>query len=178
MKNLRVAVVGCGFWSHFQVPAWQELSDVDCGAVCDVDQAKAEQTAKDFHIKQFYTDAAEMLKEQRPDVLDVITSPSTHRQMVELAASAKTAVICQKPMANTLSEAKGMVRVCEEAQIPFFLHENWRWQRPIRELKKVVESDRIGSPFRARLDFNTSFPVFTNQPFLRELKQFILADVG
>jgi D-apiose dehydrogenase len=178
MKNVRVAVVGCGFWSRFQVPAWQELSDVDCVAVCDVDQVKAEQTANAFDIKKSYTDAAEMLREQRPDVLDVITSPVTHRQMVELAAATKTPVICQKPMANTFSEAKAMVRTCAEAQIPFFVHENWRWQHPIRELKTTLDSGKIGTPFRARLDFNTSFPVFTNQPFLRELKQFILADVG
>jgi D-apiose dehydrogenase len=178
MKNLRVAVAGCGFWSRFQVPAWQELSDVECVAVCDVEKARAQQTARAFGIEGSYSDAAEMIKEQRPDVLDVITSPSTHRQLVELAASTKTPVICQKPMANELSEAKAMVRLCEEAQIPFLVHENWRWQRPIRELKRSLDSERIGTPFRARLDFNTSFPVFTNQPFLRELRQFILADVG
>jgi predicted dehydrogenase len=90
MKNLRVAVVGCGFWSRFQVPAWQELSDVDCIAVCDVDKARARLTADAFEIKQSYSDAAEMIREQRPDVLDIITSPATHRQMVELAASTKT----------------------------------------------------------------------------------------
>ena len=178
MKKLRVAVVGCGFWSRFQVPAWQELSDVDCVAVCDVEKSKAEQTARAFGIKQHYSDAAEMIKEQRPDVLDVITSPATHRQMVELAASTKTPVICQKPMANDFAEAKAMVRLCEEAKIPFLIHENWRWQRPIRELKKALDSGKIGTPFRARLDFNTSYPVFTNQPFLRELRQLILADLG
>src|SRR4029077_4966290 len=56
--------------------------------------------------------------------------------------------------------------------------ENWRWQRPIRELKNVLDADKIGTPFRARLDFNTSFPVFANQPFLRGLRQLILADLG
>ncbi len=178
MKHLRVAVVGCGFWSRFQVPAWLELSEVDCVAVCDVDEAKARQTAKNFGIREFYSDAARMIREERPDVLDVITSPSTHHEMVRLAAATKTPVICQKPMANDFSEAKAMVSLCQEAQIPFFVHENWRWQLPIRELKKTLDSDKIGTPFRARLDFNTSFPVFANQPFLRDLKQFILADVG
>jgi D-apiose dehydrogenase len=178
MKNLRIAVVGCGFWSRFQVPAWQELSNVDCVAVCDVDQTKAHRTAEAFGIKQSYSDASEMVRDQRPDVLDVITSPPTHHQMVALAASTRTPVICQKPMANEFSEAKTMVQLCQDAQIPFFVHENWRWQRPIRELKKVLDSDKIGTPFRARIDFNTSFPVFINQPFLRELNRLILADLG
>jgi predicted dehydrogenase len=83
-RKTRVAVVGCGFWSRFQVPAWQELSDVDCVAVCDLDHAKARQTAEAFNIPQSYSDAVAMIQEERPDVLDVITSPSTHRQMVAL----------------------------------------------------------------------------------------------
>ena len=64
MKNLRIAVVGCGFWSRFQVPAWQELSDVDCVAVCDLDQVKARQTAGAFGIGQSYSDAADRLPER------------------------------------------------------------------------------------------------------------------
>ena len=35
-----------------------------------------------------------------------------------------------------------------------------------------------GKPFRAHVDFSSSFPVFDNQPFLRELEQFILSDMG
>jgi predicted dehydrogenase len=71
MKNLRVAVVGCGFWSRFQVPAWRELSDVECVAVCDLDEVKAQRTAEAFGISHSYANAAEMIKDQRPDVLDV-----------------------------------------------------------------------------------------------------------
>ena len=41
---------------------------------------RREQTAKAFGIQEYYSDAAEMIREQRPDVLDVITSPATHRQ--------------------------------------------------------------------------------------------------
>jgi predicted dehydrogenase len=58
------------------------------------------------------------------------------------------------------------------------VHENWRWQAPIRALKKVLESGVIGPVFRARLDYCNSFPVFDNQPFLKELEQFILTDMG
>ncbi len=66
MKNLRVAVVGCGFWSRFQVPAWQELSDVDCVAVCDLDEVQGQANSEAFGIKNFYADAAEMIKNSVP----------------------------------------------------------------------------------------------------------------
>ncbi|HEY0790276.1 MAG TPA: Gfo/Idh/MocA family oxidoreductase [Chthoniobacterales bacterium] len=178
MEPLRVAVLGCGFWSRFQLAAWHELPDVRCIAVCDPDEAKARMAAEAWTEGRFFTDAERLLAEVVPDVVDVITPPHTHPDLVGLCARHRIPVICQKPMANELSTAQEMVNGCRQAGIPLFVHENWRWQRPIRELKAVLDRGAIGAPFRARLDFNSSFPVFTNQPFLAELERFILTDVG
>ena len=60
----------------------------------------------------------------------------------------------------------------------FYVHENWRHQTPIRQLKRIIDAGEIGQVFRARIDFVHGFPVFNNQPFLRTLKQFILTDIG
>ena len=87
-------------------------------------------------------------------------------------------MICQKPLANDLETAREMVDLCREAKVPLFVHENWRWQRPLREVRNVLDLGVIGKPFRAHVDFSSSFPVFDNQPFLRELEQFILSDMG
>jgi predicted dehydrogenase len=87
-------------------------------------------------------------------------------------------------MAPTLAEAEQMVAACRAAGVPFLVHENWRWQAPIRALKAALgrgaagADGGIGRVFRARLDFVTGFPVFRNQPFLAELEQFILTDIG
>ena len=178
MKALRVAVLGCGFWSRFQIPAWLELEGVQCVAVCDSRADRAEATARRFRIPKFYRDPADLLAKEAPDLIDIITSPDTHRDLVLLAASHRTPVISQKPMASDFETAQAMVNACRDAGVPFFVHENWRWQRPIRELKRVLESGAIGRPFRARIDFNSSFPVFENQPFLRELEELIVADLG
>lgn len=95
-----------------------------------------------------------------------------------MAAEHGLPVICQKPMAPTLEVAEEMVAACREAGVRFYIHENWRWQTPIRQVKKLLAEGSIGSPFRARIQFCTSFPVFDNQPFLRETEHFILADIG
>ena len=178
LEPLRVAVLGCGFWSRFQIPAWLELRNVRVIGVCDANGEKAEATAKRFDVPAFYSDPLELVAKEKPDLLDVITSPETHPELVHLAARCRLPVICQKPMANGLETAAEMVRACREAGVPFFVHENWRWQRPLRELKRTLDSGAVGKPFRARLDFNSSFPVFENQPFLREQEKFILLDVG
>src|SRR6185503_10227342 len=87
-------------------------------------------------------------------------------------------VICQKPMASSLKTARQMVDRCGKAGVPLLIHENWRWQHPIRELKRALQSGQIGRPFRARIDMISGFPVFKNQPFLAELEQFIITDLG
>lgn len=174
----KIAVLGAGFWSQFQIPAWLELSDVECAALCDIEGAKAKGLADRFGVPRHFDDPEELLRSVRPDILDVITSPETHRDMVALAAKNSVPVICQKPLANDLKTAKEMVAICRDANVPLFVHENWRWQRPLRELKKVLDSGVIGNPFRAHVDFSSSFPVFENQPFLRELDKFILSDMG
>jgi len=71
-----------------------------------------------------------------------------------------------------------MIAACAAEDVPFSVHENWRWQTPIRELKRELDSGVIGPVFRARIDYCNSFPVFDNQPFLKTLEQFILTDMG
>jgi D-apiose dehydrogenase len=178
MTPLRIAVIGCGFWSRFQIPAWHEIEGVRCVAACDVDAERSRNVAARFNIPEHYTDPITLLRNVRPDAVDIITSPATHAPLVESLASQNLPIICQKPMATDLATAERMVRLCVEQNIPFFVHENWRWQHPIRELKRALDAGKIGSPFRARLDFNTSFPVFENQPLLRKLPELILADLG
>lgn len=178
MNKLRFAILGTGFWSRFQLAAWRELDDAECVALYNRTKSKADVMAREFDVPAVYDDAEALFQNEQLDFVDIITDVDTHRQFVELAARHGVAVICQKPMAPTLEEARNMVATCEAAKVPFFIHENWRWQTPLRQLKKVVDSSRIRKPFRARLDFVCSFPVFDNQPFLKELEQFIITDIG
>jgi D-apiose dehydrogenase len=178
MTMSRFAIVGTGFWARFQLAAWQEIAGVKCVALCNRHRAKAEELAHKFAVPAVYDDPQEMLQLEQLDFLDIITDVSTHSALVHLAAEHRLPVICQKPMATSLAEASQMVQVCRTAGIPFFVHENWRWQTPIRKLQHELLQGKIGTPFRARLQFCSSFPVFDNQPFLKGLAQFILTDMG
>ena len=48
----------------------------------------------------------------------------------------------------------------------------------IRQLKRLLDAGQIGRPFRARIDMISGFPVLANQPFLKDLEQFIITDMG
>ncbi|MBI4606574.1 MAG: Gfo/Idh/MocA family oxidoreductase [Planctomycetes bacterium] len=177
-RPARFAAIGAGFWARYQLSAWRDVQGAECVALCDVDRGKAERLARDLGIPAAYDDPDRMLREVRPDFADVITGPATHAEIVRLAAARGTPVIVQKPMAESLAEAEDLVRTCRERRVPFFVHENWRWQAPIRELKRVLDTGSIGAPFRARIRMVSGFPVFVNQPYLKDLERFILADMG
>ncbi len=178
MKALRFAILGTGFWARYQLAAWNELPGARCVALCNRTRAKAEKLATEFHVPAVYDNPALMLEREHLDFLDIVADVSVHSAFVRLAAERRLPVICQKPMAVSLREAEEMVELCRAAGIPFFVHENWRWQVPIRQVKKILVSGIIGSVFRSRIHYCSSFPVFDNQPFLRDLDQFILTDMG
>jgi D-apiose dehydrogenase len=178
MTNPTFAVLGAGFWSQYQLAAWQELKEVRCIAVYNRTRAKAETLARQFGIPAVYDDPTEMLTDRKPGFVDIITDVATHRQFVELAAENAIPVICQKPLAPTLADARCMVEACRRASVPFLVHENWRWQTPLRQLKAELDRGTVGPVFRARLTYSNSFPVFENQPFLKQLEQFLLTDIG
>jgi predicted dehydrogenase len=178
MSNLRFAIFGTGFWARYQLAGWRELAGVECVALYNRTRAKAEALAREFGVPAVYDDPEELLRDQRLDFVDVITDVDTHSRFVHMAAARGLPVICQKPMAPTYSEAERMVAVCRDADVPFFVHENWRWQTPIRQLKHLLDTGQIGQPFRARFSMVSGFSVFANQPFLRELEQFVLTDMG
>jgi predicted dehydrogenase len=125
-----------------------------------------------------YDDPEELLRHETIDFMDIIAHVDVHSDLVHLAAKYKIPVICQKPMAPDLETARGMVEACRESGIPFLVHENWRYQYPIQQVKKALEEGEVGKPFRAHIVYANSAPVFENHPYLKELERFIISDIG
>jgi len=178
MNELRFAIVGTGFWSRFQLAGWRELGDVRCVAAYNRTRQKAGKFAAEFGIRAVYDDPSAMLDREELDFVDVITDVDTHSRFVHLAAERKLPVVCQKPLAPSLAEAQAMADACRAAGVPLLVNENFRWQTAIRALDRELRAGAVGQVFRARIQFASSFPVFDNQPFLKQLDQFILTDVG
>lgn len=178
MKMLRFAIFGAGFWTRYQLAAWRELRGVECVAIYNRTRERAEAIARDMKIAAVYDDPGNLLREVRPDFVDNITEVGGHKSLSLLCAAHRVPCICQKPMAANLADAREMVAAFQNARTAFFVHENWRWQSPVIALRKVLESGRIGTPFRARLTMVSGFDCWANQPALADLEQFILTDLG
>ncbi len=177
-RPYRFGVIGCGFWAQVQLHAWAMIDGVELVAVCDVDEAKALETGKTFGVHQVYTNAADMLIHENLDFVDIVTTPPSHRDLVELAATLGIDIICQKPLAWSMEDAVAMVEACQVAGVRLMVHENWRWQTPIREVKALIDQGVIGQPFFGRISFRSDFDPFAGQAWLRETPRFIIIETG
>ncbi len=173
----RFALIGCGFFAQNHLNAWAQIPEVELVATCDIDPAKAQAAAEQFGGRP-YTDARELLEREDVDFVDIATTPPTHRMMVELAAAHGVAAICQKPLAWEMSDAKAMVDAMAAKNLPFMVHENFRFQSPMRRIKQVIDSGAIGRPFFGRMSFRTAHDVYSAQSWLVESERMIIVDVA
>jgi len=178
MTKLKIAVFGTGFWSQFQIGAWQEFPEVEVVVLYNRTLEKAKAVAERFGIQYYYDDPEQIFLNHEVDVIDIITDVDTHCRFVEMAAKYGKHVITQKPMAPSLAIAERMMAVTKEAGVKYYCHENYRWQPQFRRVKEILDSGIIGKPYRCKSNFNTAFPLFETQPFLAELEQFALTDQG
>ncbi len=184
-KTLRVAVAGAGMVSGHHLPAWRALEDVEVVAICDIDPERARARAEAFGIAQVFADVETMLVDTGPDALDIALPPDMHVPALRVAARHGTAVLCQKPLAPSLAEARAIAAEIGDA-IPVMIHENWRRRAHYRRLKSWLDSGRLGKvvAFEMSLmgsgllaDGHGRRPTLERQPFFRDLDRFLVIEV-
>lgn len=178
MATLRGALIGCGFFAVNQMHGWRDIDGAAIVAICDRDPERLKIVGDQFGIERRYSDAAAMFAGETLDFVDIATTVGSHRPLVEMAAANRVPVICQKPFAPTLADARAMVKACMDAGVPLMVHENFRWQSPIQAVRAVLDSGEIGTPFFGRISFRSAYDVFSGQPYLATGKRFIIEDLG
>lgn len=177
--KLKCAIFGTGYWSTLQIPAWLETNEVEIVAVYNRTLEKGEKIANKYGIKCVYSDAEKLIMEEEIDFADIITEAPGHEWLTLLAAKHHIPVICQKPMAHSIETSRTMVTECKKAGVPFFIHENYRWQPHFRAVRKAVAEGHIGKLIRARIQMYTGGAEgWAVQPFLATLKHMALIDAG
>ena len=175
---LRFAVFGAGPWARYQLSGWREIEGVECVALYNRTRQKAAVLAEEFGITRVYDDPVKLVDSETLDFMDVITDIGTHSRFVQLGAERGIPVICQEPMAPTLETAESMAAHCRDAGIPLYIHENWRWQRPMREVKRILDSGAIGDVGRAEISLKAGAHAFPTRQQYRDSAHFILMEMG
>ena len=178
MTDLKGALIGCGFFAVNQMHGWRDAEGARIVAICDRDPERLKAVGDAFDIQRRYTAAEDLFADGGFDFVDIATTVGSHRALVEMAARHGVATICQKPIAPTMEDAKAMVSACAKSGVAFMVHENFRWQSPIRAVKAAIDSGAIGEVFWGRISFRSGYDVFSGQPYLATGKRFIIEDLG
>lgn len=178
-KTINVGLVGCGFYAQNHLNAWRDLAAEGAvlTAVCDVDPVKAKAAGETFAVP-WYTEVEKMLDAESLDVVDIVTRQDTHRAIAEATIARSIATIVQKPFAPTWEDATAIVEAADKAGVWLAVHENFRYQAPLRAVRKLIDSGAIGDPSWARITFRTGYDVYKTQPYFYDEERFVIADVG
>lgn len=182
----KIGVVGAGYWSDKHLKAWQRIPNVQLQGLCDPDTDKLHKKAEVFGIPvdKLYTSLDEMLATEDVDVIDIITAPDTHSELVNRAAQAGKHIMCQKPFARSIEEASDMVEVAKAANVRLMVTENWRWLQPIQNIKKLLSDGAVGRINVIRYIHTDYYsPRFAPeneipQPFFREMPKMLFYEMG
>src|SRR5262245_16296983 len=146
---VRVGVIGCGRQGTLHLEAFQRLPAVEIVAACDVDAERAEEAATRFGAEP-YERFEEMLSIEELELVSVATMPVTHREIVVAAIEAGSHVLCEKPMAMNLGEAREMAAAAAGSGATLTLGYNMRHMGSARYVRALVESGEIGRPIYTR----------------------------
>ncbi|WP_348620478.1 Gfo/Idh/MocA family protein [Paenibacillus polymyxa] len=182
----KIGVIGTGYWSEKHIKAWQFISDVEIQGFCDRNKGLLFEKAAQFHIptEYCYTSLEEMLSEADIDVVDIITPPETHLELVRLAAAAGKHIMCQKPFARSVEEAEQIVGIAEAAGVRLMVTENWRWLEPFQIIKKLLAENIVGNMNVIRYTHTDFYsPRFAPekelpQPFFRDMPKLLFYEMG
>ena len=114
-KLYKAAIIGCGRMSRGHAGAFGRLG-MPVTAVADISEEALNRAVSDYHAEKGYTDYRALLREIRPDIVAIVTPDALHCEMVEEAARAGVrGIVCEKPMAMDLGEARRMLSACRAA---------------------------------------------------------------
>lgn len=120
----------------------KKIPNVELMGIFDDDVERGQQAAEMFNTKH-YSDQAVFLA-QEMDAVIICSENNRHKEMVLNAAKAKKHILCEKPIATNLEDAKEMIQVCQDSHVILQIAYPVRFSSPIQELKAKIDKGELG----------------------------------
>ncbi len=151
MSEVGVGLVGYRFMGRAHSNAYRQVArffDVDPAprmvALCGRNEAAVREAAASLGWEGYETDYGRMLERDDIGLVDISSSGDTHHEFALAALEAGKHVFCEKPLANTLSEAREMMEAARRAGTVNMVCHNYRRVPAVQLAKKFVDEGRIG----------------------------------
>jgi predicted dehydrogenase/nucleoside-diphosphate-sugar epimerase len=158
-KRTRVGIVGAGYVSSYHIRAAQGLGFVDVVGIADSDRKKAEEMASRFGIPNVYESLAEM-QAARPDVIHILTPPSSHCALTLEALGMGCHVFVEKPMAESVEDCDRMMAEARRRCLSLSVNHSARMDPVILDAAEQVRNGVIGDIISVDFFRSSDYPPF------------------
>lgn len=174
MNKLKIGIVGCGGIANGKhMPSLKKLDNVEMVAFCDIIIERAEKAAAEYGAEgaRVYESYKEMLEKENLDVVHVCTPNNEHAPVTVAALEADCHVMCEKPMAKTVAQAKLMLDAWKKSGKKLTIGYQGRFRQDSIYLKRACENGDLGEIYFAKAHAIRRRAVPTWGVFLDEEKQ-------
>jgi predicted dehydrogenase len=144
MKKLKVAIFGIGFMGRVHTEALRRLGNVEVIGVAGRTTEAARRFADALDIERATGNYQDLLADPELDAVHICTPNDLHFPMAQAAMQAGKHVLCEKPLASTIAEAKAMIALAAEKGLANCTLYNVRAYPQIQNIRRMCEAGDLG----------------------------------
>ena len=159
-KPLRIGLIGYQFMGKAHSNAYRQVGhffdlpfDIEMRVLCGRNSEAVSAAAEKFGWSGTSTRWKEVIADPSIDVIDVATPGDSHCEIACAAAEAGKIVFCEKPLGNSLSEAKQMLEAVQRAGVANAIFHNYRKAPAVALAKKMIENGDLGTIYHFRATY-------------------------
>lgn len=175
--DYRIGTIGAGFIvREQQLPAYRDVG-FNPYAITSLNRAESEMVANLYGIPVVHDSWQALLSDEQVEILDIAVPPDCQLEIVREAVKYRhiRGILCQKPLAMNLEEAKEIVELCSRSGTKLGVNSNMRYDPSIRALKALLEADLLGQSILANINMHC-IPHW--QKYLRKYDRIELLNMG
>ena len=142
MEKVRIGMVGSKFAADFHADSHSRNPKAEIVAVAAIDNL--EEYSKKWGVKDTLTDFKELCRRDDVDLIDVCVPNFLHHDVVLEAAANKKHIICEKPLATTVEDAREMVDFCRKQGVKIMYAEDWIFAPALCRAIELIKEGAIG----------------------------------
>jgi len=143
-QQLRIAVVGAGYWGPNLVRNFRGSPHWDLVAVCDLDEARARKVIGARSTVEVETSLEALLRRDDIDAVAIATPARTHAPIALAALAAGKHVLVEKPLADTPDAAARMVRAASEADRVLMIDHTYCYTPAVQYIRQTIAEGVLG----------------------------------
>ncbi|MCS7061652.1 MAG: Gfo/Idh/MocA family oxidoreductase [Anaerolineae bacterium] len=141
---IRLGVIGTGGMANYQASQFSKIEGVRITACCDVSAERRAAFAQKFNVPAVYADYREMLEKEQLDGVTNVTPDAMHAEVSIAVLEKRIPILCEKPMATTLDDAKRMLEAAEKAGVIHMVNFSYRNSSALQAAAQAVRAGAIG----------------------------------